>query len=596
MGNVKERWSNMRIKTKIALAYLVLLIFSFLATVLMFYMISSAYTEQELGKAGTQTVSALNGNLSLIFDSVTQSSNLIYFDDEVQKALRSVNSSEITSDIYQTINKSLINLILSGDYISGVYIRDTYGHFYSSYTNAPKKVNLDKIEQTNLYKTLSSHNGEGYFIHGSEGIIEYYNDTDYITYVREIRDQNTYETLAMLLVTVNEETIQEYFGEVAQDFESEFFVLDKNNEYVVSPQENEDVITDIVKKNVGIQKNAYTVQNMKDEQVLVVCQNLGIEDWRLIGIFKSDSRKLLAPYYTTIVGVISCISVFFVFWCLIILTKLIFKPLSNVEKHMLMAEQGNFVQMVVDEKHDEIGNLKRVYNHMITSIQELIEQVKEEEKIIARSEFDLLQAQINPHFLYNTLDAVSALALMKDFDNCFRMTQALGSFYRNSLNSGKTFVSIEEELQCIQSYLTILNIRYDNKIKVEFDVEQQVLGYRIIKLLLQPLVENAVHHGIKGKSNEGIVWIRVFLNEDEVVFMVSDDGVGMSEERIQEVMSGKAVTGKSGFGIYSLIQRIRLYYGIENPVMIHSEIGSGTEVVVRIKKMVLGGENYGEKD
>lgn len=595
MRRINNVWNNMRIKTKIILAYLTLLMFSFLATVLIFYMVNNAYTRKELGKIGMQTVSALEGNLSLIFDSVTKSSNLVYFDDNVQEALRSVDSSEMTFGIYKTIDKSLINLILSGDYISGAYIRDSYGNFYSSYAKAPKSLNVDKIEQTDFFQTLPSHNGEGYFIHGSEGIIEYYDDTEYITYVREIRDKNTYKPLAMLLVTVNEETIQKYFEKVAQDYKSDFFILNSKNEYIVSPQENEEIITDFLKENKEICENTYTVQKLNDEQVIVVSQNMEIEDWKLVGIFRADNEKLLAPYYTTIVGIIGCINIFLICWGSIILTKLIFNPLSKVEKHMLLVVEGDFVPMEVDEKHNEIGNLKRVYNHMITAIQELIVQVRKDEKIISRGEFELLQAQINPHFLYNTLDAICALALIEDFDNCFRMTQALGSFYRNSLNSGRTFVTIEEELQCIKSYLTILNIRYDNKIKVKFNVEPQLMQCKIIKLLLQPLVENAVHHGIKEKGGEGTVWISGFRNEDEIIFIVMDDGVGMSEERIQKVMNGETVTGKSGFGVHSLIQRIRLYYGIENPVIIHSEIDVGTEVAVTIK-MGLERENDGEQD
>jgi two-component system sensor histidine kinase YesM len=248
--------------------------------------------------------------------------------------------------------------------------------------------------------------------------------------------------------------------------------------------------------------------------------------------------------------------------------------------------------MEVNQQKNEINNLKRVFNHMTTSIKNLILKVKEEEQIIAKTELNLLQAQINPHFLYNTLDAVSALALMEDYDNCFKMTQALGSFYRNSLNSGLDFIKVKDEINCIQSYMTILNIRYDNEIKLEIDVEEEVMDCEILKLLLQPLVENAVHHGIKPKDGKGTVSIRVFSDEDEIIFIISDDGVGMSEEKIAEVMEGRSVTGKSGFGLYNLMHRITLYHGIKQPVLIHSEPGNGTEVAVRVKRLDAKGEEW----
>ena len=127
-------------------------------------------------------------------------------------------------------------------------------------------------------------------------------------------------------------------------------------------------------------------------------------------------------------------------------------------------------------------------------------KVKEEEGIIAKGKLDIIYAQINPHFLYNTLDAVSALALMEENEKCFEITQALGNFYRNSLNSGLDYITVEDEIDSIKSYITILNMRYDNQIKVDYQIEESVKKEKILKLLLQPLVENAVHHPGPGSA------------------------------------------------------------------------------------------------
>lgn len=258
---------------------------------------------------------------------------------------------------------------------------------------------------------------------------------------------------------------------------------------------------------------------------------------------------------------------------------------------MKVVEKGEFIEMALQGGNDEINSLQKGFNHMITSIQNLICKVQEEKMVIAKGELDLLQAQINPHFLYNTLDAVSALALMKDHENCFKVTQALGSFYRNSLNSGMDFISIKDEIQCIDSYITILNIRYDNKILAEYDIEASILDCHVLKLLLQPLIENAVHHGIKGKDGRGTVSLKAYRDEEEIIFIVTDDGCGMDEDRIEDVLAGRTKTGRSGFGVFSLIQRISLYYQIENPVTIHSEPDSGTEVTVRVRVLNGGDVN-----
>lgn len=592
MKKLMDIWKNLRIKTKITIAYLSILMLSFIITYLVMTELNDAYSKRTVANAGMQTVSALKGNLNIILDGVTQSSNVVYFDSRVQESLRNVKAGIVDTDAYRTITNSLINLILSGDYISGVYIWDAYGNFYSSYTNAPKATYPDMIPYTDWFKELENFNGNGHFIHGSEHIIEYYDDTEYVTYIREISDENTYNRLAILMVTVNEAAIHSYFKELEEEYNSNFFIIDDKNQFVVKPTDNKEALEKLVKAGAIMAANGYTEQNLNGEDVFCVSQSMEVGNWKLVGVFPTEQFSGTNAYYSSVVFLIIFINAVFVFICSFMLTKMIFNPLSKVEKHMLLVEQGQFIEMDIDDRKNEINNLKRVYNHMVTSMKELISTVKEEEKIIAKGELDLIQAQINPHFLYNTLDAVSALALMKDFDKCFKMTQALGSFYRNSLNSGRNFISIEDEIQCIKSYITILNIRYDNELTVEFDVEEDLLQCQVLKLLLQPLVENAAHHGIKPKCESGMIGIRIFANDDEIVFMVSDDGVGMSEERIQEILNGRTVTGKAGFGIYSLIQRVRLYYGIEEPVIIHSEIGTGTEVALRIKRITQEEANY----
>lgn len=587
MAKVVGFYKGLKIKTKIILIYITVLIFSLGLSFSIISYINKEYTEREVGEAGIQTVNAVTGNLSIIFENVTQFSDLIYFDEDVQSSLKRIDSMYMDPYIHQNITKSLINMILSGDYLSGVFIFDKYLNPYSSYKRAPAAIHVDEIMKTNWYQDLKVARGNGFFIHRSEDVIEFRDDRNYISYIREIGDMNTYDPLAMLMVTIDAKTIEDYFKEVSATYDNKFFIVDENNNYVIPPNEYQEEFKNYLSTTTIADGNyeSYTVDNTN---MVIVSQDMEISGWKLIGAFKIDSLKAMAPYYTTAIAIIIAMNILFVFISSMFLTSLIFKPLSKLGKQMEMVEQGDFIEMPIDEHKNEINNLKGVFNHMTLSIKNLIQKIKEEEQIIAKGKLDIINAQINPHFLYNTLDAVSALALMEDHENCFKMTQALGSFYRNSLNSGIDLISIREELESIRSYITILNIRYDNKIKVEYDVEEDLLDCKILKLLLQPPVENAVHHGIKGNVSEGLISIRAYSDDDEIIFVVSDNGKGMSEKRIQEVMSGNHITGKSGFGIHSQIQRIRLYYGIENPIMINSEIGTGTEISIRVKRLKEG--------
>lgn len=581
VNKLLKKWKNAKIRTQIILTYIAVLLLSFIMTFTLISAVNGRYTKIEVGKAGVQTVNALQGNLALIFDNVTQFSTQIYFDDIVQDSLRQINSENINLNYQKNITKSLFNMILSGEYISGVYIFDKYNNCYNSYKRPPKKINK-QIQDTNWYKEMQQANGNGFFYNGSDGTIEYYAPNDYLCYVRQIVDKKDYKPLATLLITFDDSVLQDYFNQVSNDYKNQFYIVDSKGNYIIEPQDKKRDF----KKYTKIAKNMskeYMEVNNKDGKSVVASQDIGIQDWKLIGVFSMDNITSLAPYYSTVIVVIMCLNVVFVFICSMLLTYLIFKPLAKVEKHMKIVENGEFVTMPVVENDNEITSLKKVFNHMILSVKSLMKKVKDEERIIAKGKLDIIQAQINPHFLYNTLDAVSALALMEENEKCFQMTQALGNFYRNSLNSGLDYITVEDEISSIESYITILNMRYDNQIKVNYEIEESVKKEKVLKLLLQPLVENAVHHGLNGE--EGTVNIKVFEQDDEIIFIVSDDGVGMSEERIQEIMEGKSVTGKSGFGLYSLIQRIKLMDEIENPMIIQSEIGVGTEIIVTVGKI-----------
>lgn len=581
MNNIIKHWKKAKIRTQIILTYVLILLISFVMTFSMIRAVNDRYTREEIGKAGVQTVSVLQGNLALVFENVKQLSTYIYFDDIVQDSLRQINSANIDLNYQKNITRSLFNMILSGDYVSGVYIFDQYNNYYSSYKRTPKKVNK-QIQETNWYKKMQKAGGNGFFYKGSDGTIEYYEGSNYLCYVRQILDKKDYKPLATLLITFDNTVLQRYFNQVSEASKNQFYIVDSKGNYVIKPQDekrNFDKYTKIAESITG----GYKEVKNDGEEGIVACQSMGIQDWKLVGVFSIDDITSIAPYYSTIIAIIMAINIIFVFLCSTLLTYLIFKPLRKIEEHMQIVENGEFITMPVDDNENEITNLRKVFNHMILSVKELMHRVKEEERIIAKGKLDIIYAQINPHFLYNTLDAISALTLMEENEKCFQMIQALGNFYRNSLNSGLDYISVEDEINSIKSYITILNTRYENQIAVSYDVEESIKKEKVLKLLLQPLVENAVHHGLNGE--EGDIEIKVFEQEDEIIFIVSDDGVGMSDEKIKDILEGKTVTGKSGFGLYSLIQRIKLIYEIEDPMIIQSEVGVGTEIIVTVKKI-----------
>jgi two-component system sensor histidine kinase YesM len=226
---------------------------------------------------------------------------------------------------------------------------------------------------------------------------------------------------------------------------------------------------------------------------------------------------------------------------------------------------------------------------MAASARELLVKTREEEQAVQRGELELVLSQVSPHFLYNTLDTISGMILSGDAQRSFALVQSLGLFYRNSLGSGQQTVTLGEELVTVQSYLEILNTRYGDRIRVEYRVDDVLRQREILKLTIQPLVENAVHHGLRPRGGDGTIVIGAVEEDGALLVSVLDDGVGISPEKLSRIRQSTAEE-TPGFGLFSIRRRIALFYGISDPLTIESREGEWTKVTVHIP--LRGGEAH----
>lgn len=236
----------------------------------------------------------------------------------------------------------------------------------------------------------------------------------------------------------------------------------------------------------------------------------------------------------------------------------------------------------------EVGMLSDSLNTMIDKINELLEQVKKEQIRLRKAEFELLQAQINPHFLYNTLDTIVWLAEAGDQKKVVSMVGSLSDFFRTSLNQGKDIISVKEELQHVRSYLEIQQVRYQDILEYEIRVPKELNRYLIPKITIQPLVENALYHGIKNKRGIGKIVISGKKEEDHFRIRIEDNGIGITKERLLQVREGienKILTGHDIYGLYNVNERIRLNFGEKYGIFIESRYGEGTVVSIVLPYM-----------
>ena len=286
-------------------------------------------------------------------------------------------------------------------------------------------------------------------------------------------------------------------------------------------------------------------------------------------------------------------------------TSSIIDPIRKLAKSADEVAKGNFeIETLEIRTNDEIGVVTKAFNKMVASIREYIEQIKENmeyerkmqekeltiEATLKEAQLKYLQTQINPHFLFNTLNAGAQLAMMEEAEKTYDYIQNTAEFFRYNVREGNTTVKLADEISLIDHYIYILNVRFSGDIKYEKDIDESLTDIMMPSMILQPIVENSVNHGIKEMEGKGKITLRVYSEDDNVFISVKDNGIGMTQETIDKVLSGElteeekaAPVGAHGIGMDNVIKRLRLFTDREDSVSIKSEgEGKGTEVIIKL--------------
>lgn len=266
------------------------------------------------------------------------------------------------------------------------------------------------------------------------------------------------------------------------------------------------------------------------------------------------------------------------------LRRAIHTPIARLEKFAGALADGDLKARAPETPVTELRELTRSLNAMAGRLQDLIDENRREQENLKKSELRALQAQINPHFLYNTLDAIVWLAEAGQSREVIHITRALSDFFRISLSQGKDWIPLSEEIKHLTGYLTIQKIRYRDILDYEIDIPEELFDLQVLKLLLQPLVENAIYHGVKHRRGRGMVRVDGRMEDGWLVLRVRDNGAGMTPERLEAVRAGLgADSGEgAGYGLFNVNKRIQLYYNQPKGVEIESEAGQGTCVTLRV--------------
>lgn len=570
---------RMKIKTKIWVLFLACILMSSVISIGTVVYSSQKSNLKHIGEMTTQTLHAIDSNLELMIDHVNQDTYAVFWSKMFQDTLEEVSKGNLTVKTRTELQDCLTNIMLAGDYISSIVFYDNIGNSFMCNREEVVSKKEIAVEDAYWYEKAIKKDGDWIFETDGGGIVSYKSkNRNILSMIRVIKKKTDYSKLGILMVNIDEKTIREIFDSVGGNLNSNFYVL-MNDILIFGPKEKENY--DVSKDIIGsLEENETKIVRSEENSMVYKKISSMIDGWTLAIETPMSSFSNSISYFDTLIVLIVNIGMLILCWLFI--SHTVSRPIQKMEEQMMYSKSIPENLEVDEECEDEITNLKRTYNNLLNSIRKLLERTKEEEKIIRKNELDLILEQINPHFLYNTLDVISGLTLIGDQDKSFQMTQALGRFYRNSLNSGCQVITVREELDIIKSYMTIINIRYNNEISIEYKVDENLLDILMLKLILQPLVENAVHHGMRQKEDKGKLCISVQALDDKLMEVsVRDNGVGIPEDKIRLILEGGYKTSKSGFGLHSVKQRVELFYGIEDAVSISSQPGCWTEVRVR---------------
>jgi len=275
----------------------------------------------------------------------------------------------------------------------------------------------------------------------------------------------------------------------------------------------------------------------------------------------------------------------FIFILSTLLAQIFQTPLKKLTNAMKQVQKGNFKAHINDKRHDEYQLIYSVFNSMTDELEWLVQNLETEQMLNKESKIRLLQEQINPHFLYNTLDSIYSIAKIQKIPEISNMVMALSKFFRASLSEGKDIVPLSDAIGLVESYLTVQNIRFKGKVQFKVSASEELLGYMVPKLVLQPFVENSVYHGIEKKKEEGSLIVRAEEREGCLYLKVLDDGIGMPEEKlieIQKALQDNLINESGNFAIKNLNNQIKLRYGNEYGISIDSTEGKGTIVLIKL--------------
>ncbi|GAB2693719.1 sensor histidine kinase [Paenibacillus thermoaerophilus] len=580
-------FGNMRISRKLLISFLSMILLPGLTIAMIAYQKSSAMVERRVVESTRQSFEQANTFIAYKLNNVKDVSSILFLNGQLNEILRKrapnyplgeqIDDYQRMTEILRSVQSREVYSIRLYVANQGIYSRESISI-----------LDMREIENAEWYRQMMDNQQSIY----CRPTYEYnYMDSrsvqSIISCVRPLAmDDYTGKPAGVLSIDILEKSISEIIERTNITRSGQVFLIDEDDR-VISAMDKSLIGKPLegygdLRRIRGVMSGTYSAAVEGGESIFIYKSVEGT-NWRLLAVIPEtevigESRKL-ARDLMLVVGSVLVLSVL----TAIGVSGGITRRIRQLIQHMGNIEAERWDTRLRIDSTDEIGLLQRHFNRMSENIRTLIQEKYKAEVAKKNAELQALQAQINPHFLYNTLELIHWMAMKHKAADISDVVGHLAKFFRLSLSRGRDVIPIRDEIEHVRTYLEIQNRRFSGKIRYEFDVDPAIEPRLTVKLILQPIVENAILHGILEKPDkQGTIVVTARPDGEDIVFTVTDDGVGMSPERLER-LSADARSGEGGYGIRNVAEKLRLYYGDKYGLRYESEPGAFTRVTIRIR-------------
>lgn len=581
---MKDLLLNVSLRTRMLLSNIVVALIPFLIFSIVSGFVFLDHAQKTAEEHSVQLIHQVSNSMDVYVETIEKMVNYIqlelqdtpFFTMETEDA----PGWESETDYIRSVLENVAN---SHREVAGIFIATKEDLYVST---GMSRISRDPFQNERWYREAAENPEEIQLISVVTGrnIVtnRSYSIDDVFSLAKAVQDPETGEVLGVILLDIRHDIIQSSINGVTIGEKGFVFVMDQEDNIVYTPvngivyRVNPKWVKAMEPMSVQIQGGSYQIRSELSPYT----------GWRTVGVFSMD--EVMSSVNTIVYILFTCVIISLVLVVIVSFkfSRTLTNPIFKLKRLMKQAESGDLTVRFNFQHNDEIGELGQSFNHMIARIDQLIQMVYVEQENKRTAEMKSLQEQIKPHFLYNTLDTISWMARDYDAEDIVRLVDALTNMFRIGLSHGKDIITVKEEITHVSNYLYIQKIRYKDKLNYVIHVDESLYAVEVPKLILQPLVENAIYHGVKAKRGGGTITITGVPEGENLVFTVQDDGAGMLQEKVEELnrrMSERSVLDeKKSFGLFYIRERIQLCYGKGYGVHVESTLGEGTRVTITL--------------